>query len=104
MRDRSAGRLREGTDSGADGGETVSTGGRKVFQEVEGGEGVGVVGEDLDGSGVAEKVAEEGDEAFHKRTIGVTAEVAAAVTEFADEPDLRDAAGNAVDVGALCSG
>jgi hypothetical protein len=88
VRDRSAGRLREGTDSGADGGETIPAGGREVFQEVEGGEWIGVTGEDLGRSGITEKVAEEGDEAFHERTIGVTAEIAAAVTEFADEPDL----------------
>ena len=84
--------------------QTVLAGGGEVFQEVEGGEGIGIVGEDLGGSGVAEGVAEKGDEALHERAVGVAAEVAAAVTEFADEPDLRDAAGNAVDVGALCSG
>jgi len=97
----SAVRLGEGLDRSADGGEAVLAGGAEVFQEAEGGEGIGGAGGDFGGRGVGEEFAEEGDEAFDEWAFGVAAEMTAAVAEFADEPDLGDAAGNAVGVGAL---
>lgn len=76
-------------------------GGGEVFEEVERGERIGTVGEDLGGGGAGEVIAEKSDEALHERAVGIAAEVATAVAELADEPDLRNTAGHAVGIGAL---
>jgi hypothetical protein len=96
--------LGEGADGGADGSEAVLAGGGEIFDETELGEGIGVAGGDLGGRGTGEKFAEQRDEAANERRVGVSAEVADAVAELADEMNLRDAAADARGVGALGSG
>lgn len=76
-------------------------GGGEVFEETEFGQRIGFVGGGGGGIGVFEIIAEQGDESFDEWAVGVAAEMAVAVTEFTDEPDLRDATGNAVGVGAF---
>ncbi len=91
----------ESADGGAGAGEAVAAGGAEIFREVEGLEGVGLEGGDVGGSSVAEKRAEEGDEAADEGAVGFAAEVAAVVADLADEVDEGDAAADAVRIGAL---
>jgi len=74
----------------------VAARGRERAREAEEFERVGVGGENFGGSGVVEKIGEEGDEAADEGRVGVGAEVAAAIAEFGDEPDLGGAAGDVV--------
>ena len=97
-------RCGEGAARGAHGGEAVLTGGREVAAEVEERERVGVARENFRGSGVAEKLADERHEPADEGAVGIGAEMAAAVAERANEPDLGDAAAHAVFVGAVGGG
>ena len=73
-----------------------------MAREAKGLERVGVAGDDLGGRGAAEEIAEQRDEAADEGRVGVAAEVAAAAgVEFADEMDERDAAADAVGIGAF---
>jgi SAM-dependent methyltransferase len=83
------------------GGEAVATGGGEIAHQVEGGERVGIAGDDLGRSGVAEKCREQVHEALHERTVGVTAEIETAVAQVPDQPDLGDAAADAVGIGPI---
>ena len=65
----------EGVDALADGGEAVAAGGREIFEQVEGGQRIGLVGGDFGGRTVVEKIGEEDDEAAHERRVGVGVEV-----------------------------
>jgi hypothetical protein len=91
----------EGADGGTGAGEAVAAGGAEVSCEVEGFEGIGVEGGNVGGRGVAVEITEKGDEAANEGSVGFAAEVAVAVTDFADEVDERDAAADAVGVSAL---
>lgn len=91
----------EGADGRAGARETVATGGAEVFREVEGFEGIGFEGGDFGRGGVAEKRAEEGDEAADEGAVGFAAEKAAAGANFADEVNEGDAAAHAVGIGAF---
>lgn len=88
-------------NGGAHRGEAVLPGGGETFEQVKCGERVVGLGQDFRGCGVREIIAEEGDESLHERAVGIATEMTAAVTKFAEEPDLGDAAGHAVGVGAL---
>lgn len=92
--------LGECSQAGADGGKAVSTGGREVFQEVEGGEGIGVAGGDFSGRGVVEEICGEDDQTAHEGRVGVGVKIEAAVAHLRGNPDGRDAAGDAVFIGA----
>lgn len=93
-----------GADGGAGAGEAVAAGGTEIFREVEGLEGVGLEGGDVGGRSVAEKRAEEGDEAADEGAVGFAAEIAVAVADLADEVDEGDAAADAVRVRAFVLG
>ena len=80
--------LSEGADGGADGGEAVAAGGRERARKMKEFDRVGVGGEDLCGRGAGVKIGEEGDQSEDDGRVGGGAEVAEAVAEFADEPDV----------------
>jgi len=93
--------LGKGVDSGADLGEAVAARRGEGLQEANCRErrifGISRIGQNLSGRAAAVKFAEEGDEGFDERAVGIATEVAAAHgVAFAQEPDLRDAAGDAV--------
>ena len=90
----------EGVDALADGGEAVAAGGREILEQVEGGQGIGLVGGDFGGRTVVEKIGEEDDEAAHERRIGVGVKVQSASAEFGGEPDGGNTAQHAVGVDA----
>jgi hypothetical protein len=93
--------LGEGADGGADGGEAVAARGRKILEEVERGEGIGVGGANFGGGRGVEKIGEKDDEAADEGGIGVGAEMAAGVAELADEPDGGRATADLVERDAL---
>ena len=97
-------RLSEGADGGADGSETVTARGRKILEEIERGERIGVGGKNFDRRRGVEKIGEEDNEAADERRIGVGAEMAAGVAELADEPDGGGAAADLVQRHALGGG
>ena len=93
--------LGEGADGVTDRGQPVLPGGRKIFDEIELGERIGIARNDFGGRESAEEFAQERDEAAHERRIGIGAERAASVAQCADEMHARDAAADEGGVGAL---
>ena len=93
--------FRQLPDAGADGGEAVATGGGEIADQVESGERVGVADGNLGRSGVAEERGQQVHESLHERTVGVAAEIESSVAQVSDEPDLGDAAADAMDVGPV---
>ena len=91
----------EGANGRAGAGETVAAGGAQVFCEVESSEGIEVEGGDISGRGAAVEIAQQGDQTANERAVGFAAEAAATVADFADEMHERDAAADAVRVGAF---
>ena len=90
----------EGADALADGGESVAAGGGEIFEKVERGQGIGLVGGDLGGRAVVKKLDQEDDEAAHEGRVGVGVEVQTPIAEFGGEPDGGNAAEHAVGVEA----
>ena len=82
----------------ADGGESVLARGREVAGDAEIVEQGGFGGGDVGGRGAVVEIDEEGDEAFDERGIGFELEAENAVAEFSDDPDLGDAAVDAVGI------
>lgn len=100
-----AGRRRELTgqfaNASAGVSETVLAGGRKVAQETQFAERVGLTGRHRCGRDFAEALAEEAQQAFHEGRIGVATKPALPVTQFAHDPSLRNAPAYAVRLDAL---
>ena len=102
---RGESRLRQlGRGEGLDGAphlrEAVLAGWGETFREAQGFEHGGVEGGDLRRSRAVVEFDEHPGQAFHERRIGIEAEAAAAVGEFAMQPDAGDAARHAVRLGA----
>ena len=94
----------EFADTGSGAGETVLAGGGEMAREAECIERIGDAGGDVGGGSVAEELAEQRQQPFHERGVGVAAETAASVVQLAHDPGLGDAAAHAVRFGALSLG
>ena len=94
----------EFADTGPRLGEAGLTGGGKMARETERAERIGGAGGDGGGRSVAEELAEQRQQPFHERRIGVAVETAAPVAQLADDPGLGNAAAHAVRFGACSLG
>ena len=74
------------------------------MEEAEFGEDHGFGGDHFGGRGVVVEFDEEADQAFDERGVGVVTEVETSVGVRGEEPDGRDAAGDAVGVGFFVGG
>ena len=91
----------EFADAGERVGEAVLAGGGEMAREAERSERIGGAGGDFGGRSVAEECAEQREQPFHERRIGVAMETAAPVAQFAHDPGLGDAAAHPVRFGAF---
>jgi hypothetical protein len=93
------GGLGEGLDARAHGGQAVLPGGGEVAVDAELVQKHGFGGDDVGGRAGFVEIDEEGDEAFDERGVGVELKVEPAAADLAGDPDLRDAAVDAVGLG-----
>lgn len=84
-------RLSQSADALADGGETIAPRRRKVGEELEAGQGVGVAGGNFGGSGATEKLRETDDKTTHEGRVGIGVESEQPIgPELGGEPYGRD--------------
>ena len=76
----------------------------EMVRKAERSERVGGAGGDFGGRSVAEEIAEQRQQPFHERGVGVAAETAVPVAPLAHDPCLGNAAAHAVRFGALSLG
>jgi hypothetical protein len=86
-------------DARADGGESVLARGREIAGDAELLEQDGLGRDDIGGSTALVEIDEEGDESLHQRGVGVELEMEGAVAQLAADPDLGDAAVDAIGAG-----
>ena len=94
----------EFADAGEGLGEAVLAGGGEMARETERAERIGRAGGDFGGRRLAEEIAEQRQQAFHERRIGVALETTAPVAQPTQDPGLGDATPHPVRVGAFSRG